>query len=125
MNPGNLNQQAYFEVDTAGTKDSFSAVPERFVADFDAPCAFEEIGGREFPSREKRNAETTARFRLRYDPRIAANPNRFAATHRIRFSLEPCSNSDDRRTFNIYPPLVDGVRREIVIEASEIQYSTR
>lgn len=68
-------------------------------------AAFEALGSREFPVNEKRYAESTARFRIRYRPGIDSG------THRIIYG---------GRTWDIKPPLVTGRNVELQIEASEV-----
>lgn len=88
------------------TRDSFGSVVETWATDFEDWGAFYQVGSREFPMSQKRQAETTARFEIRY--RDGINPD----FHRISFN---------GKVWNIYPPSTrDGQRIVLEIEASEI-----
>lgn len=79
----------------------------------DVPCAVEWLGSREFPAAEKRHAESTVRFRIRYRHGIEADRNR------ILYVLDPNTSPSDVRTFDIFPPMMIGRREGLHIEARE------
>lgn len=69
------------------------------------PVAFEPWGSREFPVNQKRFAETTARFRLRYRTDIDT------ATDVLIF---------EGRTYDLKPALIVGRNVELEYEAVEV-----
>jgi SPP1 family predicted phage head-tail adaptor len=114
MNSGTLRHQLTFQAKTE-TQDSFGAPVESWTDAFTVPGAFEPLGSSEFPGVDKRYAETTARFRIRY--RNDIDPDR----HRIVFAMDPDASPPNESIWNIQPPLpVEGKRFELWIEASEI-----
>lgn len=118
MQAGQLRHRLLFQIKPADadiTPDSFGTRIETYSDDFTVPGAYEPLGSREFPANQKRYAETTARFRIRYKTGI--DPER----HRIRFTMSPDAEPVVYQTFNIFPPLPTGGKRvELLIEAVEI-----
>lgn len=113
MNAGPLDKLLTFERNTTPEGQDNSGDPlETWNDAFTVYGAFEPVGGREFPASQKINAETTARFRIRFRPGLDA------AHYRIRFSM-PLESQDNPRTWNIHSILPRGPA-ELVIEASEL-----
>lgn len=82
---------------------------------YEVPGCFEVLGSREFPAAQKRYAETTARFRIRYIAGINA------ATDRIVMVFDPGASPIITSTWDIAPPIpVKGKRFELLIEAFEV-----
>jgi len=104
MNAGSLDRRIVFQIKTE-TQSRSGAPTEIWTDSVNVAAAFEPLGSREFPLNQKRYAETTARFRIRY--RSGINP----ATHRISYAGQ---------TWDISPPLTIGRNIEMHIEASEI-----
>jgi SPP1 family predicted phage head-tail adaptor len=102
---GKLRDRITFEVLTM-VDDPFGAPIPTWDTAFLDWGEYQGLGSREFPLSQKRNAETTARFIVRY--RTGIN----AATSRIRF---------DGKVWNISEPIHDLKRSLLTIEASEIQ----
>lgn len=78
-------------------------------------AAVEWVGTREFPEAQKRHAESTTRFRLRYRRIPKINP----AKHRIRMVRDPNTSPPDVSTWNIHGVQYPS-RLELLIEASEV-----
>lgn len=94
--------------------NELGSITETWTDSFEAWAAFEPLGSREFPAAEKRHAESTVRFRIRYRHGIDA------ARHRILITLDPDVSPSDVRTYDIFPPMmVGGKRFELHIEARE------
>ena len=86
------------------------------VTHFETPGAFETAGSREFPSAYKRNAETTARFRIPY-PDVTIDPR----LHKIVMYFDEESSPPDISTWNIIGvEPVSGDKFELSIEANQI-----
>lgn len=83
----------------------YGTTTESWAPEFEDFGAFYPLGSREFPVSQKRQAESSAKFEIRY--REGIDPD----FHRIVFQ---------GKTWNIYPPLDDGRRICLEIEASEI-----
>lgn len=114
-------QRITFEVKTK-TYDSLGAEVETWAADDTigtcgvVGAAYEPLGSREFPDSWKRYDETTARFRIRYQPGIDCDRHRIVMV----FDADMCPALT--QTFDIFPPLPsNGQRRELTIEAKEIR----
>ncbi len=106
MQAGKLRHRLVFQEKTETQSRSGAAV-ETWADSFSVYGAFEPLGGREFPVNQKRIAETTARFRVRYRPDIDVDINRI---------------SHNSQTWNILAVLpVDGRNIELLIEASELR----
>lgn len=84
----------------------------------DIRCKREQVGGREFPEAEKRHAETTARFRIRY--RTDINVQTLPATHHVTYVEDYTTSPRVTRVYNITVAAVID-RKEIHIEVSEIR----
>ena len=93
------------------------ALPQDEIQDI--PAAYEPAGGRAFPEREKRHAETEARFRIRY--RSDINVQTLPTTRRIAYAIDHSLSPAIRRIFRITWADVIGRRAEIHIEVSEIR----
>jgi SPP1 family predicted phage head-tail adaptor len=104
LESGNLREWLIFESLTV-TSDEFGAGVETWTAAFADWGEYQGLGSREFPLSQKRQAEATARFIIRY--REGIDP----ATFRIRF---------DGKAWNITTPIHDAKRSYLTIEASEI-----
>lgn len=101
-----------------GTKNSFGEVtadPTNALCNIRA--AYEPVGGREFPESQKRHAETTARFRIRYRPDI--DVQRVLETHQITYVEDYDASSKVTRTYDIKHAAVYGRREEIHFEVDE------
>ncbi len=114
-------QRITFEVKTETKSAGFGATVEAWVPDTTigtnghVQAAYEPLGSREFPTEWKRNDETTARFRIRYQVGIDCD------RHRIVMTFDE-SSPILTQTFDIFPPLPsDGQLRELTIEAKEIR----
>lgn len=59
----------------SGAQDSFGDVQDDFADSFEEWAAFQQLGSREFWVAHRLNAETTARFVMRYRPDITATLN--------------------------------------------------
>ncbi len=119
MKAGSLNARITVEV-KSDSLDSYGASVETWAPDTsigdggDLMASFEPVGSREFPESWKRNDETTARFRIRYEPGIDA------ARHRISMVFDEYSSPTGVTVWDIFPPLAAaGRRRELIIEAKE------
>jgi hypothetical protein len=102
-------------------KDDFGEVIGDPVADIeDIRSAYEALGGREFPESQKRNSETTARFRIDY--RDGLDLLRLQETHRVKrihnrdATTQVVSYSDIKTAYDLNEKHV-----EIVIEVSEVR----
>jgi head-tail adaptor len=82
-------------------------------------AVYEPAGGREFPAFEKRHAETTARFRIRYrnDIDVQALP----ATHQVLYVEDWELSPPVTRTYDIRHAQIIGRREEIHIQVSEVR----
>lgn len=110
---GSLRHRITVQVKTE--TNELGSITETWADEFEAWAAFEPLGSREFPAAEKRHAESTVRFRIRY--RHGIDP----ARHRILITLDPNVSPSDVRIYDIFPPmLVDGKRAELHIEAREV-----
>lgn len=90
-------------------QDSFGAPKEEWAETSWSPVwgSYQQLGSREFPIGQKRHAETTARFVIRYRKELDSDK------HRILFQ---------DRIWNIYPPSSrDGRPISLEIEASELK----
>lgn len=107
MNAGKLRHRLVFQTKTVPEDQDDTGAPiEVWATDFTVWGSFQQLGSREFPLAQKRNAETTARFIIRY--RSGIDPDK----HRIKFQ---------DRFWNITPPSSgDGRPISLEIEASEI-----
>lgn len=108
MRAGRLRHRLVFQVKTIPeAQDAFGAPKENWVDSFTVWGEFEPIGSKEFPAAQKRNSETTTRFRIRFRENI--DPDK----HRILFNAQ---------TWNIFPPyaMPEGRRIETWIEATAI-----
>lgn len=102
------------------TKDSFGEVTgDPTTAICGIRAAYEPVGGREFPESQKRHAETTARFRIRYRPDI--NVQRVVETHQIAYVEDYDANTRVTRTYDIKHAAVVGRREEIHLEVDEVR----
>lgn len=105
---------------TTGTRNSFGDVVDAPVADLrNVRAAYEPVGGREFPESEKRHAETTARFRIRYRPGI--NVKDVVETHQIDYIEDRSTKTPTTRTYDIKHAVVVGRRDEIHFEVDEVR----
>ena len=96
-------------------RDEYGAPDDDYTSEFEEWGAFEPIGTRSFPSFQKVHEETTARFRIRYRPGITPDK------HRIRMIMDYDSSPIVQTIWRIHSPLpVDGQRRELIIEATQI-----
>ena len=87
------------------------------VVHFYAWAAYEPVGSREFPASYKRNAESTARFRIPYNG-ITIDP----ALHTIQMIFDDTASPPAISTWNIlgvWPS--HGERFEITIEANIVE----
>jgi len=106
--------------DPDGPKNDEGELTELPVNEFEnVRCAYEPLGGRAFPEREKRHAETTARFRLRY--RSAINVQILSESYRVLYIIDHSTSPAVTRRFRITGADVIGRRDEIHIEVSEIR----
>lgn len=104
-----------------GAKDSFGELTALPATDISNIAASYEVGGRgwEFPASEKRNSESTARFRIRY--RSDIDLQNLPATHRIKRTHNPRVNppvvsySDIKAAYDVHERHI-----EIVIEVAEV-----
>jgi SPP1 family predicted phage head-tail adaptor len=119
MNPGIMRDRFTMEVDVGTEKDRLGAPVPIWESEFEDWCSYEPVGTREFPTIQKRNSESTVRFRIRYRADVASDPNTYAAEHRIVFTLEPDASPTAARIFNIFPPIPNAARTEIIIEGIE------
>lgn len=100
--------------------DTFGEPDEEFVDTFDVWAAIEFLGTQEFPVTQKRFAETTVRFRVRYDPRIYTT--HAADKLQIVTALDPAASPVVTSVWNIQQPIpIDGLLVELHIEASEVK----
>lgn len=110
--------QALTDANTPGaSKDDFGETSVPPADSIECWAGYETLGGREFPSWQKRASEATARFRIRYRPDI--NLATVAATHRIRYIED--HDTGLTRTYDIKSARITDTRREIEIEVSEVQ----
>lgn len=100
---GGYDKRIWIQSKTETQSDSGN-VTETWSNLYNVAAKFEPLGSREFPIDQKRYAETTARFRIRYRPGITER-------HRIVYGGQ---------TWNLSKPLVLGRNVELQIEASEI-----
>ncbi len=106
MQAGKLRHRLVFQTKTDSQTSSGASV-ETWADSFSVYGAFEPVGGREFPVNQKRIAETTARFRVRYRPGVDVDSTRIV---------------HNSQTWNILAVLpVDGRNIELLIEASELR----
>lgn len=82
-------------------------------------CAFEPLGGREFPESQKRHTETTGRFRIDYRPDV--NVRTLPETHLALYIEDYDADSQVTRTFDIKHAEIIGRREEIHIEVDEVR----
>jgi head-tail adaptor len=79
-------------------KDNFGQAKEVWAEAFRVRGAYQAAGSREFPTQQKRNAESTARFIIWY--RSDLDTSTASANYQIVFN---------NRTWNIFPPIqLDG-----------------
>ena len=85
MRAGSLNQEVVFQSKTE-TQTGMGAVRETWADAFafPIPAAFQVLGTREFPMHEKRHAETTARFVIRYRDGIVGQTEAYRIVHKDR-----------------------------------------
>lgn len=119
---GALNRLLTLQVlaDESGAKNTageLTGEPQDDLSDLRA--VFEVAGGREFPEAQKRQSESTARFRIRYRPDI--NVQRLPETHRAIYVEDYQASPHVLRIFNILWAAVVGRREEIHIEVSEVR----
>jgi head-tail adaptor len=106
------------------TPDSFGEVtaePEDFLTCI--PAAFEPVGvgqrGSEFKESEKRNAETIARFRIRY--RRDIDPQKAPSTLRLLYIEDYRSDPQVVREFDIHYVAVIGRFEELHLHVGEVR----
>lgn len=85
----------------------------------DIKAAYETVGGREFPESERRHAETTARFRIRY--RNDVDVQSLPKTHQVTYCEDYDASPIVTRIYDIQHAEVVGRREEIHIHVSEIR----
>lgn len=107
--------------DPDGPKNDFGELLAGPVNDIeDIRAAYEAVGTRAFPDREKRYQETTARFRIRYRPGLDIQA--LPLTHEILYAIDARLSPPLRRRFRITgADDPTGQRFEIHIEVSEIR----
>lgn len=123
---GKLNRRITFQrlPPESGTKDGFGELTAEPTDDIvNVPAAYETLGGGrrgfEFLASEKRNSESTARFRIRYRPDL--DLNMLPATHRIKRIHNPRLHTDVVSYSDIKAAYDLGERHEeIIIEVSEV-----
>jgi head-tail adaptor len=120
--PGTLKRRITFQrfpdPEDEALKDSLGEVTGEPTDDFTCFAAYQPIGGKEFPVSEKRHAETTGRFWIRY--RRDINPRTLPATHRISYVENASVTSPVTRTYDIRAVASFGFV-EMHIEVSEIR----
>jgi head-tail adaptor len=119
---GKLNRLITFQTlpDPSGPKNDFGellAEPEDYIEDVRA--AYEPVGGGEFREAEKRHAETTARFRIRY--RSDLNVEDAPEKYRILYTEDYCASPKVIRIYNIQHAAVFGRRDELHFHVSEVR----
>lgn len=121
MESGKLRNRIVIQQKTIPeTKDSFGGLAEVWTDALTVSAGYEQIGSKEFPSFQKRFAETTCRFRIRYNS-LLMRPDA-ADRYRIEFTLDEDASPPVTQTFNISQPYdPEGKRRELLIESSEIK----
>jgi SPP1 family predicted phage head-tail adaptor len=105
LKAGELNTRATF-LHATKTKAANGQMIDTWVDAFTVPAKKTTTGGKEFYAAQKKNAETTALFTIRYTQRVNA-------TMRVRHG-----NS----TFEILPPIndTDNAHVELLISAKEV-----
>lgn len=99
------------------TLDVFGASTSVPEFHFESWGAFEPVGTREFPVAHKRQAETTARFRIPW-PDYAIDP----ARHTIQMIFDEASSPQMASTWNITGVMPDdGRKSEMLIEINEVK----
>lgn len=115
MRSGRAEHFLIFQTKTT-VQSSFGTLVETWADAFEWWGVFEMLGSREFPAAQKRFAESTARFRIRYRANIDS------ANYRIVMVLDRESSPITTSTWNIYPVVpARGKRFELLIEASEVK----
>lgn len=119
LGAGSLRHWLVFQEKTIPeVKDRLGAPQEEWPAAFRLRGNFAPLGSREFPAREKRHAETSARFTIRYKRELTAA--KAADQYRIVFTLDAVLDPANAQVFDIYPPIdPDGRRRYLLIEGRE------
>lgn len=119
MESGKLRNRIVIQEKTLpGTKNSFGSSEEDWSDMLTVMAAYEQIGSKEFPTFQKRFAETTCRFRIRYNALLMRQDA--ADRYRIKFTLDEDASPPTTQTFNISPPYdPEGRRRELLLEANE------
>jgi SPP1 family predicted phage head-tail adaptor len=110
---GDLRDRIVVEIKTE-TTDSFGATVETWSEAFTTRARYQPLGSSEFPVLQKRGAETTVRFIIRYRPDwVQQQPAvNIAAMYRI---------VGRGKTWNISEPIDNSERTMLIIEASELK----
>lgn len=123
LQSGQLRHRLIFQLKTE--TNTFGSISTTWTDSITLWGAYEPVNSREFPAAQKRNAETTARFRIRYRADIMApdaEGRRSEDRYRVKLVWDEDVSPPDEQYFNIYPPLPKGGKRfELIIEATEVR----
>lgn len=111
---GSYDQWLIFEILNNGDeRNEFGDPVEGYHTHFETWGAYEPLGSREFPATDKRNAESTARFRIPY-----AGYTLDPAKHRVVMEFDLAASPPNSSTWNVIGAYGD--RFETIVEVNEV-----
>jgi head-tail adaptor len=119
---GSLDRRITFQrlPDPDGTRNNFGELTGEPTDDLvGVPAAYDQVGTRQFPEAQKRQTETTGRFRVRYHRGF--NVQQLPETHRVTESENPAAIEPIIHIYKITGAYTVGRLDEIHVEVAEVR----